>query len=209
MLVRLERGPQRGSFISAKVYTIRELSAFGETPLRVALVSFYFLFPALEEVGRLDPDSDIDLNALASVFPPRNQSHLDIFHEVWCNHPICTAHNRTTHQLWILGIGQAHTDSPTYRVVQELAKIGSEVSLYYDLFELERGCISIVSLSTHQGVHEYGIDWDGPITMDEDNTVTVPDLPLYVISEQHISKHILREELTRHPLIYMVWSTMF
>ena len=54
----------------------------------------------------------------------------------------------------------------------------------------------IVSLSTHQGVHDYGIDWDGPITMDKDNTVTFPDLPSYVLSEQQ--KHILREELARH-----------
>ena len=86
------------------------------------------------------------------------------------------------------------------KLTQTLQPTGlCKISLYYDLFALERGCISIVSLSTHQGVHDYGIDWDGPITMDEDNTVTVPDLPLYVISEQHISKHTLREELPRHP----------
>ena len=94
-------------------------------------------------------------------------------------------------------MGQAHTDSPTNRTVQGLANIGSEVSLYYDLFGLGRGCIIIVSLSTHQGDYDYDIDWHGPITMDEDNTVTVPDLPLYVLSKQQ--KHILREKLTRHP----------
>ena len=97
---------------------------------------FYFLFHALEEVGLLDPDSDIDLSALHSVFLPRIQSHLDIFCEAWCNHPICTAYNRTPHQLWILGMGQAHTDCPTSRAVQGLAEIGREVRLYYDLFVL-------------------------------------------------------------------------
>lgn len=93
--------------------------------------------------------------------------------------------------------GQAHTDSPTNRAVQGLAKFGREVSLYYDLFALGEGCVITVSLLTHQGVHDYGIDWDGPITMDKDNTVAVPDFPLYVVSEQQ--KHILREELTHHP----------
>ena len=57
-------------------------------------------------------------------------------------------------------------------------------------------CIIVVFLLKHQGGHDYGMDWDEPITVDEDNTVTVPDLPLYVLSEQR--KHILREELTLH-----------
>lgn len=48
-----------------------------------------------------------------------------------------------------------------------------------------------------QSVHDYGIDWDGPVSTDDDNTVTVPSLPSYVLTNQQ--KHILREELSRNP----------
>ena len=89
-------------------------------------------------------------------------------------------------------MGQAHTDSPINRAVQGLAKCAREVGLYYDLFALGGGRIITVSLSTHLGVHDHDIDWDGPITMDEDSTVAVPDLPLYVLSEQQKHNYIER-----------------
>ena len=87
---------------------------------------------------------------------------MDIFREAWC----------TT--LFVLLIIALHTscgflgwDKLTLtlqQAVQGLAEIGREVSLYYDLFALGGGCVIRVSL--FKGVHDYGIDWDGPITMD-------------------------------------------
>ena len=48
-----------------------------------------------------------------------------------------------------------------------------------------------------QDVQDYGIDWDGPISTDDDsNTVTVPSLPSYVLTEQQ--SDILRDELIHH-----------
>ena len=90
---------------------------------------FYFLFYSLEEAGLLDPGNVIDLCALFVVFLPKIQSHLDVFREAWCNHPIHTVHNRTPHQMWILGMGEAQMDNPTSRVVQGVAGIGNEVYL--------------------------------------------------------------------------------
>ena len=95
---------------------------------------FYFLFYALEAVGLLDPDNEIDLSALHAVFLPKIQSHLDIFKEAWCDHTIRTAHNHTPHHLWILGMAQAHADSPGSRSVQGLSEIDGEVCdsiIYY------------------------------------------------------------------------------
>ena len=48
-----------------------------------------------------------------------------------------------------------------------------------------------------QDVHDYGIDWDGPISTDDDsNTLTVPSLPSYVLTEQQ--SDMLRDELIHH-----------
>lgn len=45
--------------------------------------------------------------------------------------------------------------------------------------------------------HDYGIDWDGPIGMDDDsNTVIVPSLPEYLITEDQ--EKVLKEELVNH-----------
>ena len=48
-----------------------------------------------------------------------------------------------------------------------------------------------------QDVHDYGIDWDEPISTDNNsNTVTVPSLPSYVLAKQE--NDILRDKLIHH-----------
>ena len=40
-----------------------------------------------------------------------------MFCEAWCNHPLCTAHNRTPHQLWILGMARPKIETPNSTAV--------------------------------------------------------------------------------------------
>ena len=71
----------------------------------------------MEEVGILDPASEVEVCDLHFIYLPIIQCQVDMFCEVWCNHPLCRAHNRTPHQLWILGLAQAKIETPTSRAV--------------------------------------------------------------------------------------------
>ena len=71
MLAHPERGPQKGSFISGTSVYNQRIECLWRDTFVGCLSFFYFLFHALEEVGQLDPDSDIDLSVLHSVFLPR------------------------------------------------------------------------------------------------------------------------------------------
>jgi len=64
---------------------------------------YYQLFNHLELEGLLDPLSHKHLFALHYVYKPRIQRSLDQFREGWNNHGILTEHNKTLHQLFVLG----------------------------------------------------------------------------------------------------------
>ena len=107
MMQHPNRSPDKGSFIMGRSVHNQRIERFWRNLFEGCVSFFYLLFYSLEEANLLNPNDDVDLCALHFVFLPMIQRYLDTFREAWCSHPIRTEHNRTPHQLWILGMQQA------------------------------------------------------------------------------------------------------
>lgn len=109
---------------------------------------FYSIFYTFEEHGVLDPNNEKDLHvfALHFVFLPEIKRQLANFKNSWNNHKMRTCHNRTPLQLWMLGIDEYRTDHPNDAAITGLI----------------------------EDWNQYGIDWDGPVSYEED-AVIVPE----------------------------------
>ena len=99
----------------------------------------------MEENNLLDPLNELHLFVLHLVFLPVINEALNELVADWNNHPLSSEHNFSPVQLWQLGMSTYQRTNPNE--FNELTNIDCD----------------------------YGIDYDGPALLEEDDSVVVPE----------------------------------
>ena len=143
-------------------------------------------FYSLEDIGELDVNCPVDISALHFVFKPIIQHHLDSFRQGWAHHSLRTERNRTPQQLWISGLHNSRELDP-----DDPAIAGLNVRLMYCLLVYPLA-YNIILLLVQVNWDSFGVDWEGPIPLDDDNTVTVEELEdlLSDTQKQHLKESL-------------------
>ena len=112
MLDHPERGPGRASVIAGRSVHNQRIERLWRD-LYSGCVSLFYNFYFLEDIGLLDCNAPTDLYALHFVFSSSNSEAAGLFfREGWDNHRLRTEGNYFPQQLWILGLGDMHSQNP-------------------------------------------------------------------------------------------------
>ena len=86
---------------------------------------YWFLLCSLPSHGIVDPDDDVHLFSLHTVFLPRINKHLELWRKAWIKHPLRTEHNLSPEQLWTVGFQKIAGSS--HHIAKEVFEDLSEV----------------------------------------------------------------------------------
>ena len=150
-------GEDRGSILQGSLVHNQRIERLWRRIREMVTEYFLLLFHFLERNNLLNPNDELDLAALHFVFIPRSNENLEKFKVSWNIHKLSTVKQKTSNQLYILGM---------------LNLFGSEYRAVKDFFE------SNIIDSQHNGVEE-------PDVIDaasEEDAVVVPEAMLHLFN---------------------------